>query len=206
MMRYLHHEFYGTGQFDLDLFPIAAGLAFFFEVDTEKHAVVVVAVHDFEDAGIDAMHSATEFAALDTTGAEPFEEAGLLAVDDGTEKVGRFEDSGQTRDFANWPQQRERRFEFERFPDAEKVAAEKQIEGLELVGVVIIAVPPAPIGTFGDIDRVPGARECFRGWRCLRFFALNQFFAGLREQVPGGVVLSMTDPDAEVVVDPGACE
>src|SRR4051794_36358963 len=99
--------------------------------------------------------------------------------------------------------------------------AEQVVEECVLRAGVVVAVPPKPIASLGDVDFVPGAvergtrsaecgtvrpfrtpRSAFRAADELR--ALPQVLASAVQRVPGGVVLLVADPDREIVMDPTA--
>ena len=90
--------------------------------------------------------------------------------------------------------------------DVLQVLAEQVIEQPVLCGRMIVAEPPEPVAPFGDVDFVPRAGEELGGQRVRRFglieLRLFEELARLVEQIPRGVILGVTDPDAEVVVDP----
>src|SRR6516164_4893790 len=66
---------------------------------------------------------------------------------------------------------------------------------------MLIAVPPEPIASLGDVDFLPGALDLFRRDTWL-LRSLLQVFSSLVQGVPGGVVLLVPDPDGEVVMNP----
>ena len=83
------------------------------------------------------------------------------------------------------------------------MAAEDNIEDIVFLRGMLIAIPPAPIRTLGDIYLLPGLIQFLL--ISLRIFILiiDQRCTGGPEQVPGAVVLLMTDPNLEVVTDSG---
>ena len=82
--------------------------------------------------------------------------------------------------------------------------AKDLVELISLVGPVFVAIPPTPVGTLGDIYLPPGRGQHALIGVGLIGGKLDQIIPGLCQQVPGGVVFGMTDPDSEIMVYPGA--
>ena len=106
---------------------------------------------------------------------------------------------------ADDPRQVRRRRRPQEGVDVLEVLAEQVVEQRVLGAGVVVAVPPEPVATFGDVQLLPGLADLVRRRQGrLRVFA--QVLAGAVQRVPGGVVLFVADPDGEVVVDPAAGE
>src|SRR6202011_3830003 len=70
-------------------------------------------------------------------------------------------------------------------------------------GVVLAAEPPEPVAALGNEDLPPGKRGRVRELRPLARLVLEPG-ASLREELPGDVVLGVSDPRIEAGADPAA--
>src|ERR1700722_2791624 len=68
---------------------------------------------------------------------------------------------------------------------------------------MVVAEPPEPVAAFRDEHLLPGVLDGLGSRLPLRF-GLFEELTRLVEQVPGGIVFVMSDPDREVVRDPAS--
>src|SRR5262245_22129173 len=83
--------------------------------------------------------------------------------------------------------------------------AEQLVEQIVLCRRMVVAEPPEPVASFGDVQFLPGPRQSVR-LRLALSLRGEQELARLVEQVPGGVVFVVADPDGEIVRYPTARE
>ena len=139
-------------------------------------------------------------------GAAPFEVAVRVAVDVRLdEPARRNHDSGRLgrvlvrRD--DRPAEPLGRRDPEVAEDLLDVAAEERVELRRVLGGEVVAVPPVPVAPLGD-EEVTARRFELVPRQLALLFRLRERLARLAEQCPGGVVLRVPDPDAEVRIDP----
>src|SRR5262249_10871492 len=72
-------------------------------------------------------------------------------------------------------------------------------------GGVVVSVPPAPVASLRDIELLPGLLD--RGRSVLIGMVLDVLCEEVTcfgEHIPGAIVLTVSYPDGEIGVDPGA--
>src|SRR5262249_20294486 len=67
-----------------------------------------------------------------------------------------------------------------------------------------VAEPPVPVAALGDVDFLPGQANPLG--EVLLVGPAAEMFARLVQSIPRGIVLFMSDPDGEVVMNPAAGE
>src|SRR5262245_58632614 len=83
--------------------------------------------------------------------------------------------------------------------------AEQLVEQIVLCRRMVVSEPPEPVASFGDIQFLPGLRQSV-GFHLTVGLSREQELPRLVQQVPGGVVFVVADPDGEIVGDPTARE
>ena len=86
--------------------------------------------------------------------------------------------------------------------DGTEMPPEKGVKFSVIVAVMLIPVPPAPVGAFGDIYLSPGLSESVRFKVWLLSFEPDQLLSGRGEHLPGGIIFGMANPDPKIVIDP----
>jgi len=183
---------------------VGAG-AFFEEVEAEVELGAVGAVEELAGEELLSVHGALALVGAVQTGAEPFEVAGDFAFDAGDDEAGGRFVGGGGGDFEDGTGEFLWGDEAEGVIDVGEVGAEEFVEFGAVFGVVFGAIPPVPVGAFGDEKFLVGELAHFPG-EAFAFGCVEELLvglAGVEEEIPGAVVLFGADPDIEVGVDPG---
>src|SRR5512141_1252398 len=69
---------------------------------------------------------------------------------------------------------------------------------------MVRAEPPTPVGAFSDINLFPSQLQPFLIKIWMAFLERDQLFAGLKDQIPGEIILLMAYPDREIVANPAS--
>src|SRR6266478_5644239 len=84
-----------------------------------------------------------------------------------------------------------------------QMLAEQVVEHIVLGARMIVAEPPIPVTALGDINLLPGLANAV-GVGVFARSALAEMFPSAVQGVPGRVILLVTNPGGEIVIDPAS--
>src|SRR5690606_23201592 len=170
----------------------------------EEMAFVETKVHSGEGP-VGAVHRLPESWYVQP-GAEPFPVGGAVAVDARAHEPGGLARDEGLPEIDPLRDERLERcggwFVAQRAKCRLHVMPEKEVEFRPRLGGEVLAVPPEPVRGLGPKQMPARGGEHILGAPLLR--GLLDRFLRLPDEVPGGDVLGMADPDAEAPLDPGA--